>query len=125
MTGSMIEGSSEISCSDQSMATSATMQEQRPNDHRARLKSADLLSSTGALVLGVGLGALLSGYVGRAAVPILVAGVVSHGWGMLYKHRLEQDEDHAPAWWETALYWVCWAALALLVVLIGVKALTG
>jgi hypothetical protein len=91
----------------------------------ARLKSAELLSSTGALALGVGLGVLLSSYVGRAAVPILVAGIASHGWGMFQKHRLERSEDYAPARWETALYWVCWAALALLLLLISVKALTG
>lgn len=104
ITGSMIEDFREMSCSDH-MATSAPMQEQRPNDRRARLKSADLLSSTGALVLGVGLGALLADYLGRAAVPVLVAGVVSHGWGMLHKHRLEQNADDAPpAWWETAFY---------------------
>ena len=101
------------------------MQGHRANDQMARLKSAELLSSTGALALGVGLGAVSSSYVGRAAVPILVVGIASHGWGMLQKHRLEGKEDYAPAWWETALYWVCWAALALILVLIGVKALTG
>jgi hypothetical protein len=86
---------------------------------------AEFLSSTGALALGVGLGALFSSYVGRAAVPILVAGIASHGWGMLQKHRLERSEDHAPAWWETALYWVCWAALALLLPLTAIKAVAG
>ena len=101
------------------------MQEQRANDHRARLKSAELLSTTGALVLGVGLGAAQSTYIGSAAVLLLVAGIASHGWGMLQKHRLEAKVDYAPAPWETALYWVCWAALAVLLVLIGVKAFAG
>lgn len=101
------------------------MQEQRVNDHRARLKSAELLSATGALVLGVGLGAVLSTYIGGAAVLLLVAGIASHSWGMLQKYRLEAKEDYAPAWWEAALYWVCWAALAALLLLIGIKAFTG
>ena len=101
------------------------MQEQRMRDHKARLKSAELLSATGALVLGVGLGAALSAYIGSAAIPLLVAGIASHGWGMLQKHRLEAKADYAPAWWEVALYWVCWAALAVLLVLIGIKAFTG
>jgi len=56
---------------------------------------------------------------------LLVAGIASHGWGMLQKHRLEAKADHVPAWWETALYWVCWAVLAVLLLLIGVKALRG
>ena len=68
------------------------MQEQRVNDHRARLKSAELLSATGALVLGVGLGAALSTYIGSVAVLLLVAGIASHGFGMLQKHRLEAKQ---------------------------------
>jgi hypothetical protein len=101
------------------------MQEQRMRDHKARVKSAELLSATAALVLGVGLGAALSTYIGSAAVLLLVVGIVSHGWGMLQKHRLEAKADYALAPWETALYWACWAALAVLLVLIGVKAFTG
>lgn len=98
---------------------------QQIEEHRARLKSAELLSTTGALVLGVGLGAALSTYVGRAAVPLLVAGIASHGWGMLQKHRLEAGASYAPAWWEAALYWLCWIAMAALALLIGIKAATG
>lgn len=94
-------------------------------DSKARLKSAELLSSTGALALGIGLGAALSTYIGRAALPILVAGIGSHGWGMLQKHRLEANEDYTPAAWEAALYWVCWFALAALLLLIGIKAFAG
>lgn len=102
-----------------------TIQGQRANDRRDRLKAAELLSSTGALVLGVGLGTALSTYIGSVAVPLLVAGIASHGWGMLQKHRLEAKEDYAPAWWETGLYWGCWAGLAVLLLLIGIKAFTG
>lgn len=101
------------------------MHGKRANDGTARLKFAELLSSIGALVLGVGLGAALSSYVASVAVPLLVVGIVSHGWGMLQKHRLEAKADHMTAWWETALYWVCWAALAVLLLLIGIKAFTG
>lgn len=101
------------------------MQDQRAVEHQARRKFAELPSTTGALVLSVGLGAALSSYIGSIAVFLLVVGIVSHGWGMLQKHRLEARESHAPAWWETALYWVCWVALALLALLIGIKAVTG
>jgi hypothetical protein len=37
------------------------MQTESPDRRKARLKSAELLSSTGALVLGIGLGAVLAG----------------------------------------------------------------
>ena len=82
--------------------------QQATNNSRARLKSAELLSTTGALVLGVGLGAALSTYIGSVAVLLLVAGIASHGFGMLQKHRLEAKQGYAPAWWEAALYWGCW-----------------
>lgn len=94
-------------------------------DSRARLKSAELLSSTGALALGIGLGAALSTYIGRVALPILVAGVAGHGWGMLQKRRLEASEDYTPTAWEAALYWVCWFTLAALLLLIVIRAITG
>jgi hypothetical protein len=92
---------------------------------KARLKSAELLSSTGALALGIGLGAALSSYIRRAAIPVLVVGIASHRWGMLQKHRIEAKEDYAPARWEMGLYWICWAALPVLLLLIGIKAFTG
>src|SRR5262245_16174609 len=100
------------------------MKEQGVDDQRARLKSAELLSVAGALVLGVGLGAALSSFIGNAAVLLLVAGIASHGFGMLQKHRLEAEEGYAPALWETALYWVCWVALAGVLLLIGINAFT-
>jgi hypothetical protein len=100
------------------------MQTESPAHPEARSKAAELLSSMGALALGVGLGAALSGYIGRAALLVLVVGIVSHGWGMLQKHRLESGDDYRPAWWEAVLYWGCWAALAVLLLLIGINAFT-
>jgi hypothetical protein len=49
------------------------------------VKVAELLSSLGALALGLGLGASLPGYVGRAALPLLVAGIISHRTGMFWR----------------------------------------
>jgi hypothetical protein len=89
-----------------------------------RLRRARLLSSFGALVLGVGLGSLLPEAERTLAPAILVAGLMAHAWGMFETHRLERATAvEVPAWAEV-LYWACWAALAGLAVLIGAR-LTG
>jgi hypothetical protein len=102
-----------------------TTQRKKRDEARARLKSAELLSATGALVLGIGLGTALSSYVGSLAAPLLLAGIASHGFGMLLKHRLEAKQRQTPAAWETALYWVCWVALAGVLLLTGINAIRG
>jgi hypothetical protein len=53
-----------------------------------RMKLADLTSGVGALVLGVGVGALFPRWFGSAAGLITIAGVVLHAFGMWDKHRL-------------------------------------
>ncbi|HKQ29161.1 MAG TPA: hypothetical protein VJT77_11220 [Burkholderiales bacterium] len=85
-----------------------------------RQNRAELAGATGAGVLGVGLGALLAQWTAQYAVPLLIVGVLLHGWGMLEKQRLEAGVD-VPLW-STALYWACWAVLAVLIVWIVVKA---
>ena len=82
--------------------------------HRARVKRAELVSSTGAGILGAGLGALAAAYVGRYAVVLAIGGAVLHAWGMRERHRLEREGRGERVWWFEALYWSCW--LALLVV---------
>jgi hypothetical protein len=77
-----------------------------------RLKVAELTSGVGALVLGIGLGALTSDWVGRAAGLVTLMGLVTHGVGMRDKHRLESTPEAADRRWTVALYWVCWLLLA-------------
>jgi hypothetical protein len=89
----------------------------------SRHKGAELASSTGAGVLGAGLGVLLSPWAAPYASLLLVVGVLLHGWGMLEKHRLEKGIG-TPAW-SRVLYWSCWAALAVLIIAIGLTALRG
>lgn len=84
-----------------------------------RLKVAELTSGIGALVLGVGLGALFPHWFGPAAALITASGVVVHSFGMWDKHRLEkQSAQGVNPWWVVALYWVCWLLLAAVVVVL-------
>ena len=72
-----------------------------------RLKLAELTSGVGALVLGVGLGALFPQWLGRLAGVITVVGLSHHAFGMWDKHRLE-GQDHAEnPLWVVVLYWLC------------------
>ena len=45
------------------------------------LKKAELASGIGALILGIGLGVLFSGYLKSHSLTILIIGVVMHAWG--------------------------------------------
>lgn len=91
---------------------------------RSRLKQAELLSAVGALVLGIGIGALAAPALGWLAVPIFLTGCISHGWAMIQKHRIEQLGHDTPAAWEAALYWGCWTALAIVLAMASWRALT-
>ena len=76
-----------------------------------RLKVAELTSGIGALVLGVGLGALFAPWFALAAGVIAVAGLAAHGFGMWDKHRLEARAQTGNGPWVVALYWGCWLLL--------------
>jgi hypothetical protein len=43
---------------------------------------------------------------------LLLAGAALHASGMWDKHRVERSAGEQPLWWETVLYWGCWAFLA-------------
>ena len=83
-----------------------------------RLKFAELTSVVGVLVLGLGLGATLSRWVGPTAAPIIILGIAIHAVGMRDKHRLESEGEARRAGWIVALYWACWLLLAVLLVLV-------
>lgn len=86
-----------------------------------RLKLAELTSGIGALVLGVGLGALFADWFASGAGLIVAAGATAHAFGMWDKHRLERHVDGADGQWIAALYWTCWLLLAGLVLFLIVR----
>ena len=90
-------------------------------DRRTRLKRAELAGGVGAGALGMGLGVLFANYVRGAGVMLVLTGAALHASGMWDKHRIERSARERPLWWETLLYWVCWALLAGLFVYVLVQ----
>jgi uncharacterized membrane protein YecN with MAPEG domain len=87
----------------------------------SRIKKAELLVGVGALVLGMGLGLLLSSFLKHYAFPILLVGLLMHAWGMFDKHKLETTSSGVRLWWAELLYWVCWIALLILIIYLTVS----
>jgi hypothetical protein len=83
-------------------------------------KRAELLSSFGAGVLGMGIGLWLANVLAGYAIPILLLGLISHSLGMFQKHQLEQGRYVRIVWVES-VYWLCWLALAVLLVYIVIR----
>ena len=95
----------------------------RSTNTAAHLKRAELTSGIGALVLGIGLGALFARYVAPAAIAAVATGLLLPAWGMYDKHRLERGSEAASVRYAAALYWLCWALLALVVGYLVLRAL--
>ena len=91
------------------------------SENIARVKKAELLSSLGAGVLGAGIALLLPNQLAPYAIPILLLGLISHAVGMSQKHGLDQQGEFVRVWWAEALYWLCWLALAALLLLIVIR----
>lgn len=81
------------------------------NENKSRAKRAELLSGIGAMVLGIGLGVLLSSFLKPYALPVLFIGLAMHALGMFMEHKFERASTGIRLWWAEILYWVCWIAL--------------
>ena len=88
-----------------------------------RMKLAELTSGVGALVLGLGLGAIFAQWLRQSAIVITSLGLVAHAFGMWDKHRLEGRARQDDPTWVTLLYWTCWLGLAAIAVWLLVAAL--
>lgn len=71
----------------------------------------EILSATGAGVLGLGAGMLMPKGAEGLATFFLVSGVVCHAFAMLQKHRLEKSSGAPIPAWARSFYWFCWLCL--------------
>jgi hypothetical protein len=84
-----------------------------------RLKQLEMLGSLGAGILGAGLALLLVRWLGPYSLPILIVGILSHGWAMFAKCRLEREANIVQPAWAVAAERLCWAMIAGLVIYIA------
>lgn len=81
------------------------------NINSSRLKFAELISSLGAGVMGIGFGAIFSEYLKPFSVMILIIGLLSHAVGMFDKHKIENNNEVFQPAWAIFLYWSCWVGI--------------
>jgi len=87
----------------------------------SRTKFAELMSAVGALVLGIGIGALFAPMIRPVAIGTTLTGLALHSFGMWDKHRLEAQTGPDSPVWIQATYWICWIMLAILAVAITMR----
>lgn len=75
-------------------------------------RSAMLLSTTGAAVAGVGVGALFGRMLYPFGWSILLIGLLAHVMGMVGARRAERPDQYRRARWEMAVYWLCWLMIS-------------
>lgn len=90
-----------------------------PEQIQNRIKRLDLLGGIGAGILGAGLALLFAKWLQPFALPALVVGIVSHGFAMYQKSRLERREGVLQPAWSGIAERICWAMLAILVLYVG------
>ena len=84
----------------------------------AASKGAELASVLGAAVLGAGVALMAPQDIRAHGLPLVLVGVFVHGVGMTLKYRLEGGARMA--WWERALFYLCWFVLIALTGWMGI-----
>jgi hypothetical protein len=85
-----------------------------------RRKAAEILSATGAIALGMGIGFALPAVDSTTASLLISIGILSHGWGMYEKNRIETVGTGTIPCWHSLLYWGCWIGLVVLAVYVAI-----
>jgi hypothetical protein len=87
------------------------------------VRRADITSSTGAAVLGLGVGALFHTALLQFVAWLLLLGLLMHGYGMYEKQKMERGATAVPRW-VGALNAACWLAFAALAAYVAVTFLS-
>jgi hypothetical protein len=77
----------------------------------SRLKQLELLGGIGAGILGAGVALILAKWLTSYAIPILLIGIVAHGFAMFAKGRLERQSSVIQPWWAIAAEGACWVMI--------------
>ena len=73
------------------------------------------LSVVGAALAGAGVGSLLGAGLRPLAWWIFGVGLVAHLIGMVGIRRFLAAGGYVPPAWQKAAYWLCWAAIGIVV----------
>jgi hypothetical protein len=84
-----------------------------------------LLSTTGAALAGVGIGAVLGELLGDAAVAIALAGLLAHVIGMIGNRRAQRARGYSFSRAELAAYWLCWFLIAIVLAYVAADLIAG
>lgn len=74
------------------------------------------LSTVGAAVAGAGVGALLATALRPVVWPLIAVGLVAHLTGMVGTRRLLTSTGYTAPGWQQAAYWLCWAAIGVILI---------
>lgn len=90
-----------------------------------QLKVADMVSMTGAALLGLGAGIVLKDYLTGIVGLLMILGVVLLGLGMYGKFEIEHDHINPPTW-VMVIFGLSWISIMLagIYLLIGHYAIT-
>jgi hypothetical protein len=86
-------------------------------------KQLELLGGAGAGILGAGVALLFARWLQPYALPALVIGIVTHGWAMFAKGRLERRAHEGQPRWAVAAEWLCWLMITALIVYVALPLL--
>lgn len=90
-----------------------------PDENHRSESAANLLSTVGAGVAGLGGGIVLAEQLASFGWWLLGVGAFVHFSAMIGKHRLERRSGYRPTRWEGAAYWLCWLLLAAVAVVVA------
>ena len=85
-------------------------------EQRARF---ELLGGIGAAVLGAGVALVFRALLAPLALPLLLVGLVVHGWAMWGKHRVDTSDSAPMPRWAVWGYWTCWVLIAGLIIYVA------